>query len=122
MRNPAERRSGLRRDGPPLQKVFACALSLRHAPGVLHTVASPAENRAHRPRSSPVGALARPGISCGTPWHPAASWDEVWLGPRAAVRCGRWPAPARSKPAALLAATAPGDRGTASPEPPVRAG
>src|SRR6267378_8640712 len=116
MTNPAERRSGRRRDGPPLQRACGVAVSRRRAPAVPHTFAGPAENRARRLRSSLAAASATSEISCGKSWHLAAAWGAVWICPRAAARCKRSPGPARSKPAAPLVATEPEDRGTAKRE------
>src|ERR1700687_2653619 len=113
MTNQAERRSGRRRDGQPLQKACGVVASRRHAPAALHTFAGPAENQARRPRSSLAAASVTPEISCGKPWHLAAAWDAVWTCPRAAAPCKRSPGPATSKPAALPAATEPEDRGKA---------
>src|SRR6266513_1653046 len=59
MTNPARRRNGRRRDGPPPQRAFGGVASRRHALATLRTFAGPAENRARLPRSSPAAALTR---------------------------------------------------------------
>src|SRR5216684_1002025 len=122
MTNPAEKRSGRQRDGPPLQRACECAVSPRHVSATLHTFAGPVENRARRQRSSSAAASVTPEIFCGTPWHPAAAWDAVWTCPRAAARCIQSPASVRSKPAAPPAAIAPEDRGRAKHEPAAHSG
>src|ERR1700687_5398427 len=116
MTNQAERRSGRRRDGQPLQKACGVVASRRHAPAALHTFAGPAENQARRPRSSLAAASVTPEISCGTSWHLAAAWDAVWICPRAAARCKRSPGVARSRQAAPLVTTEPEGRGRAKRE------
>src|SRR2546430_3934152 len=113
MTNPARRRNGRRRDGPPLQRACGGVASRRRALATLRTFAGPAENRARLPRSSPAAASVRPETFCGTPWHPAAAWDAVWICPQSVARCKRSPASAPSRPAAPLVATEPGDHGRA---------
>src|SRR5258708_7984173 len=118
MTNPAEKRSGRQRDGPPLQRACECAVSLRRVSATLHTFAGPAENRARRPRSSPAAASVTPEIFCGTPWHPAAAWGAAWICPQAAARRQQEPASAPSKPAAPPPAIAPEHPRKAKHDPP----
>src|SRR5207244_8479917 len=120
--NPPETRPGLQREGPRLQRVFACAVSPPRAPAIPGRSAGPAENPARRLQSNPAAAPATPDTFCETPWRPAATWDVAWISPRRAARRKRWPKPAPLMPATPPAAIASEDRGKAKHEPAARGG